>query len=539
MRRAVRATGFKTAAWSEALIAVLLGLAASTAVMLFAPPAQDLAAHVYRANLVDQGVFLWDNYWYAGDYPLATYSLLAPIATAVVGVAPLLIVCTGAAAGLFSLIVMREWGPDAAWPSRAFACAAALPLLPGLDAYVVGVPLLLGSLAFAQSGRRFAAIVCATLTLAASPLAFVFLLGAAISIALAGRCSRRTGIVLGSALLALGAAEVVLARVAFQTTGVYPFLSWNLLAVVGLASSGALLAYRSRRMRPIAWLLAGWGGISIVSFLIANPVGDNLARLRYAVFPLLLLVALQDKRRRLALCLAASALVYACVPDLVQVSAQADARSARAAYWAGAVRFLHAHLRPGQRVEVVATSARWEAYFLPTSGIPLARGWFRQTDLGSNRVLYGHTLSGFAYRRWLDERAVSYVLLTRGPLDDHGAASEARLLRLGRSGLLSVWHAGGLTIYAVPGPTPLVSGPSRAIVTAFTHTQISGIAEHAGLNLLRVRYSPYWKISGAAACVTRGPRGMSLLRLRRSGSFALRVVTDPLAIILRAGDADC
>ena len=110
---------------------------------------------------------------------------------------------------------------------------------------------------------------------------------------------------------------------------------------------------------------------------------------------------------------------------------------------------------------------------LPTSGIPLARGWFRQTDLASNRVLYGHTLSGFAYRRWLDERAVSYVLLTRGPLDDHGASSEARLLRPGRSGLISVCHAGALTIYAVPGPTPLISGPSGRLQPNMPHVHSS------------------------------------------------------------------
>ena len=37
----------------------------------------------------------------------------------------------GAAGALFATIAMREWGRDGRWPSRAFACATALPLLPG------------------------------------------------------------------------------------------------------------------------------------------------------------------------------------------------------------------------------------------------------------------------------------------------------------------------------------------------------------------------------------------------------------------------
>ena len=133
------------------LAGALIGAACALAVLLFAPPAQDLAAHVYRASLVSHGVLLWDNYWYTGTYPLVTYSVLAPVLSAVVGVAALVVACTAAAGALFASIAAREWGRDARWPARAFAAAAALPLLPGLDAYVLGVPLLLAAVAGAAA----------------------------------------------------------------------------------------------------------------------------------------------------------------------------------------------------------------------------------------------------------------------------------------------------------------------------------------------------------------------------------------------------
>ena len=146
--------------------------------ILFAPPAQDLAAHVYRASLVSHGVLLWDNYWYTGTYPLATYSLLAPVALGAARRCGAASWCARPPPVRSSQrSPAREWGRDARWPSRAFAAAAALPLLPGLDAYVLGVPLLLAAVAALQRGRSVAALVCSALTLAASPLAFLFLVG--------------------------------------------------------------------------------------------------------------------------------------------------------------------------------------------------------------------------------------------------------------------------------------------------------------------------------------------------------------------------
>ena len=527
-----------TRARGEATLCALIGACSALAVLTLAPPAQDLAAHTYRAALLDHGVLLWDNYWYGGDYPLVTYSLLAPALSALLGAAVLMVGSTAASGWLFALVATREWGSDARWPARSFAVVAALPLLPGLEAYALGVPLLLAAAAALQRGHRSLALVCAALTLAASPLAFVFLVGVVASVALAGRGSRRTVAILAGGLGGLVVLEAAFSLLLFPSRGVYPFLIWHLAAICGLATAGAFLAFRDRMTRPIAWLLSGWALVSLASFLVANPIGDNVARLRYAVFPLILLVVVRRQRRGFASLLAVSAFVYAAAPDLVQVSGQADARSSHIQAWAPALAYLRRHLALGARVESVPTSARWEAFYLPQRGIPLARGWFRQTDLARNRLLYTPSFSAAVYRTWLDQRAVQFVLFTPFPLDDHGATAEARLLRSGRSGLRIAWRQAGFTIYSVVRPTPLLGG-ADARLTAFGHERIAGTARRSGSATLKVHFSPYWQASGAATCVLRGRDGMSVIHFARAGEFSLSIINDPITIARRAADPDC
>jgi hypothetical protein len=399
--------------------------------------------------------------------------------------------------------------------------------------------LVLGTFVALQRRRRGVALACAALALAASSLAFLFLLVVAVSIALAGHCERRAALLVASGLALLAALEGLLMLLVFPSVGVYPFLYWHLLAVAGLALGGVAVAFRDRATRPIALLLGVWGLASFGSYLVVNPVGDNVARLRYAVFPLLLLVALHRERRRFASILAVAALVYAAAPDLIQVTEQADARSAHPSVWEPTIRFLRTHLPVGARVEVVPTSARWEAFYLPSQGIPLARGWFRQTDMARNRLFYRHRLSATQFREWLARDAVQYVVLTPFPLDDHGAGPEARLLRSGRSGLRVVRRQAGFTVYVAPLRAHLLAGPVPARLTRFTHERISGTTPRAGVDSLRVWFSPYWTTSGAVRCVGRGRGGMSVIRFDRRGAFSLSISHDPLTIASRAADFDC
>ena len=67
----------------EPVLSALLAAVAATVVVLAGPTGGDVPAHLYRTLLVHQNVYLWDNLWFAGQYPLVSYSLLYyPVAAA-------------------------------------------------------------------------------------------------------------------------------------------------------------------------------------------------------------------------------------------------------------------------------------------------------------------------------------------------------------------------------------------------------------------------------------------------------------------------
>src|SRR5262249_50348618 len=149
--------------------------------------------------------------------------------------------------------------------------------------------------------------------------------------------------------------------------------------------------------------------------------------------------------------------------------------------------------------------------------IPLARGWFRQDDFPQNRVLYDE-FGRYAYARWLRALGVRYVVLTSAS-PDYSARGEARLLRSGRSGLQVVLRTPSGTIYEVPQPRSIGTGPGRARVVSLTETRIVLRLAAAGRYRLAVRYSPYWRPS--AGCVSRGADGMLRVETTAPGWLAL------------------
>jgi hypothetical protein len=159
--------------------------------------------------------------------------------------------------------------------------------------------------------------------------------------------------------------------------------------------------------------------------------------------------------------------------------------------------------------------------------------------MARNRLFYRHRLSAAQFRQWLARDAVQYVVFTPFPLDDHGAGPEARLLRSGRSGLRVVRRQAGFTVYVAPSRAHLLAGPVPARLTRFTHERIAGTTPSAGVDSLRVWFSPYWTTSGAARCVGRGKGGMSVIHFDRRGAFSLSISHNPLTIASRAADFDC
>jgi hypothetical protein len=185
------------------------------------------------------------------------------------------------------------------------------------------------------------------------------------------------------------------------------------------------------------------------------------------------------------------------------------------------VAFLRTHQTPDFRVEVVPTAAHWEAYYLPSAGYAIARGWYRQLDLAANGVLYRSRISPNAYQRWLAGESVNVVILARTiGLDGYGARVEAQLLRSGRSGLTRIRRTHDWDIFAVRHPVPLLRPGTLGKVTALAPERIAAVVRRPGVYYLDVTYMPFWEAPNSVI-VQRGADGTTILRIRKAGPFVL------------------
>jgi hypothetical protein len=516
----------------EVVLSGALAFAGAALLVALAPPTGDAPAHLYRTLLVREGVLVWDNLWYGGHYPLASYSLLYYLPAALVGNLPLVVAAVVISAVLFASLVEREWGAAGIWPARAFGVLAAGPIFVGTYSYALGLAGGLGTLCALQRGRRWLAAGAAGLTLGFSPLAFVFLCLVLLALAsVRGRFSR--GAAAFAAVIAGIAAVQLAALIRFPSSGPYPFRLLELGAVLTVTILGALLARQASRGAPLASFFVVWGSASVVMFVVATPVGENLTRLRSLVFPLMLLAAFvaRFRPRWLAGLALAAALAYNIAPYAAPMLERTDLRPAHRAFWAGAVDFLHEHSGPNYRVEVVPTFDHWEAYWLPRAGIPLARGWYRQIDIARNELFYEDRLAAGAYRDWLRSMGVRYVVLPETRLGQKGEEREAALLRSGRSGLDRVFFDGKVAVYDLPRPAPILTGPGSPRITRFDHSRIEGMLTVAGTYSLKIRHTRYWRVRAGSVCVVRVADGMTQLRATGPGRFVLAVPERPASLV--------
>ncbi len=507
-------------AFPRPLLYAALGATLGAALAWYGPPGTDLAAHVYqRALFLRNGFSLWNNYWYAGRYSFVTYSLFYYPLAGVAGIKLLATTSVAIGAGAFAAIVEREWGRSVRRISWVFAIAFAASVLLAAFPYLLGMAFALVSLYVLQA-RRFKTFGLAVLaTFGASPLAFVLLV---VILAAAWTRSRHLfakGLLPVAATGALGAALWRL----FPGNGRFPFALTELAAVLLFCGAGLAFTWRVERARLLFSIFAVYALACVVCYLIPSGIGANVVRLRFVAVPIAALTLSLRRWKPLLPALAALglALAWNVTPLAFSYARGVNDPSASPSYWAAAIRFLHHHLKPAYRVEAVDTTDHWEADYLPTAGIPLVRGWFRQDDFPQNALLYNPLLRANTYSRWLHEMAVRYVVLTNAPVD-YSSQSEARLLRSGRSGLPVVFRNADTTIFSVPSPVSIVTGPRHPQVLALRSNNIVIDLHRAGTYHLALRYTPYW--SAANACVTETPDGMINVRAKRTGVIQLSFV---------------
>jgi hypothetical protein len=496
-----------------AVIPWLVAACGAAAYLLLDPPSADLAAQEYRAQLVrDAGLTLWNNGWFAGHHTLG-YSVLFPPLGAAIGVRAAGALAAVAATGLFALLARGHWGERAGnLAALWFATGAGATLASGRLTFMLGVAVGLGALLALRCERHRSAAVLAALTTLASPVAGLFLALAALAWGLDRGGGGRAEIVVAPALT-VG----VVALLLFPQGGTEPFVAsafWPALA--GAALVAALLPARERALRIGAGLFAL---ACAAAFVVDTPLGGNVTRLgALAAGPVVLGAALAARRSPALLAAVALPLaywqLYPAVRDVVRASGDP---SVDAAYHVPLVRYLEG--RPGAfRVEIPLTENHWEALHVARS-IPLARGWERQLDRRYGALFYDGRLDARRYRAWLDQHAVAYVALPDVPLD-YAARDEARLIERGLAFLRPVWHGEHWRVLAVTRPALLAERPARRITLHADGFTLR--ARRAGVALVRVRHTRWWRVTSGRACVEAARDGMTRVRVRAPGTVRVQ-----------------
>jgi hypothetical protein len=504
----------------EALFAAAAACSFAALLLWVGPPGNDLAAHLYQRSLfIEHGFVFWNNFWYAGRYSFVTYSLLYYPLSAVVGIKALALASVTVAALAFAVVIGKEWGRVARWSSRSFAVLWAATVLSAAFPFALGAALALLALWALQEGRRgrFAALV--VLTLAASPLAFLFLVVVLAGVALARRPPRRelalpVAVLGGTAIL-----EIAVKRL-FPGGGYFPFHLSQLVPAVIFCTLGAAMTIAHRGARPLLGLFLVYLVVCVVVFAVPTDLGANVERLRYAAIPLALLAVSIGRWRpfAVALPLLAVASIWNVQPLVANFRHAAEDPASTPAYWQPAIGFLHEHLTPQYRVEVVDTVEHWPAAYFPEAQIPIVRGWYRQNDFPANELLYDARLGSRSFQQWLRALAVRYVVLSDAP-PDYSSRAEAALLRSGFSGLRPVLRATHLTVYELPHATGVITGKAPAALRTLSATRMLIDVAAPGHYHVAVRFSPYWRT--LEGCVSRASDGMTQLFVRRAGPVDL------------------
>jgi hypothetical protein len=503
----------------EALAAAGVAATLAAALAWFGPPGSDFAAHLYQSALFeDHGFGIWNNFWYAGRYSFVTYSLLYYPLAALLGIKLLAVASIATAALAFGVVAAREWGPASRWSNRSFAVVWAGVVLSGAFPFALGMALALLALWALQAGRRGRFALLTALVLAASPVAFVLLAVVLAGIGLS-RAPRRAELALPLATLTVATVvELVLLRL-FPASGRFPFSLPEFAAACVFCGLGIRLTWRVRTAEVLRWMYVVYLAACTTAYLVPSSLGENIARLRYAAIPIAILTL--SLRRWRPLPLAVLALSLAVAWNLTPlagsfVKTRTDP-AADPAYWAATVHYLRDHLSPSYRVEAVDTVGHWPAAYLPAAGIPIARGWFRQDDFPRNGLLYAK-LDRTGYLTWLRALGVRYVVLPDAPLD-YSAKQEGALIAEGRSGLRAVFRSAHTTVYAVPSPRRIVTGPGSARVVALGQNRITLSLDRPGRYRVATNWSPYWRTG--AGCLSKGPDGTLRLSTSRAGIVRL------------------
>ncbi len=482
----------------------------------------DTAAHLYLTWLYKhEGMTYWDNFWYFGRISFYGYSYTYyPIAVLLGVKIPALI-------GLLSIQLLVSSGLVVRLPVRSgfvssvvVAVSLSTLILTGAYPFLLSLaPLSLALYAYFR-GYRSLMVLSAALSAATSPLELlalgVFVLSR-LCICVSERVENNKGFLVREIwkgiyeffsqwMNALAVIEILLiSGVMVAIThflgvgGTYPFYGTDLaLLSVGVILWGIYAGVLfERAQRNLFMLLGGtYLVVAVVAFTVKSSLGGNVARV--GEFSPVITLFIWSYFNRGAALPKARRFNKLYFPFLLTYSFAWMANSVEAPVfdpnqgiltasetWVPLTRYLKSHFYES-RIEYVDSLLHEGAYFLPRSGVPIARGWFRQDDFPENQLFYTSNLSSVSYKVWLCENQVAAVVLPPAPYD-YSSVAEAALVAKGRLSVLSApTRIGVFRIYQVVNCPAL---PYRVLKITHTKNEISFF--RAGTYILPITYSPF------------------------------------------------
>lgn len=501
--------------------------------LVWDPVSTDLSSQRFRGWLFGQAPFApWNNRWYAGHHTIG-YSLLAPPAEWALG-APLagaVSVVMGTWCGavwLRRLVERTALEPRADAAGVLLAVGMTVSLVGGRTAFLTGSALLLATMLATTSSRRWPVLLLAALCAAASPVAGLFL-------ALFGGaawCARSLPPHRSVPLVVVPVAVLVPLLVLFPEGGDFPF-PWggvvNSLVVAGFA------VWAGWRFVVLRWAGAAYAVLCLASALLPLPVGGNAARLAAVAVPVVLVLvvrAADTVGRAVLAALLAAVLVVQWSP--VSLAVTGDRAPTEGAYYRPLLDLL-ADRRDEfgvERVEVVPVASHTESDVVAREFM-LARGWNRQLDRRFHSLFYADRLSAEDYLTWLTENGVTVVAVAATDPDE-GGRLETELLRTPPPYLRPLLDDGVWRVFEVVPAPSLIEGPAH--LTGVTVDRFDVEVGGTGPVVVRVHFSPWFRVAGGTGCVREAPGGWT------------EVVAEPGSVRVEAGwsvaawfdrDGDC
>jgi hypothetical protein len=502
----------------------------------------DAAAHAYKIDQLRHGLgaIFWDSSWYGGTYGVIDYGPLYYLCALVVPGIVLVVLAAGSLPLLTHLYLKRTYGVISYLPAIALTVVLCLYLSNGQDPFLFGLALMMGALVLLSRRRPALAALATGLALFCNPLALV--VGGIFLVAdfIARPELRRPYLVFLAWLAPFLAARGALSLV-FAEGAAYLNDFDQIVRPLAFAVAGAGLAWisQTKRRRHFVTLFLTYAGVCLLALAVRPlPLGNNVNRFFMVLAVPLLLAAVpwSSARHRgttvrsLPL-LVIALVVVAALSAWQQLATPAghmfsppSPQAADAAFFAPALQWAGAHADPQHRLHVVALSKHWEAFYFPRAGYAITRGWYRQEDVIHNALFLPPHYDRRTYVAWLRSAGVRYVFLPHAPLDFTSKGEQAILG--GSPDFTVAAQLQGWTVYELRRPGPLL-GPAPgttggASVLALGHRSASLQVDGAGTYVLKVSWSPFWRLRTGAGRLSRAAGDWIQLRADTAGTYSLQ-----------------